>query len=59
MLQPARKLWNVYASLQAGLASAERVFSITDVQSNIVDTSNPVEIYNFKDQIKFENVSFQ
>jgi subfamily B ATP-binding cassette protein MsbA len=59
MLQPVRKLWNVYASLQAGLASAERVFSITDVKSNIIDAPNPKQITALKEGIKFKNVSFQ
>ena len=59
MLQPGRKLWNVYASLQVGLASAERVFSITDVQSNIIAAPIPKQITALKEGIKFENVSFQ
>ena len=59
MLQPARKLGNVNASIQAGLASAERVFSITDVKSNIVDVANAKQIMDFKEKIEFKDVSFQ
>ena len=59
MLQPARKLANVNAQIQAGLASAERVFSITDVQPDIVDPPTPILLNDFKKYIKFDNVSFQ
>ena len=59
MLQPARKLGNVNASIQAGLASAERVFSITDVKSNIVDVPNAKQITDFKKKIEFKDVYFQ
>ena len=42
MLQPARKLGSVNAQIQAGLASASRVFSILDT---------PIEIKDFPDAI--------
>ena len=58
MLQPARKLGNVYALIQGGLGSAERVFKILDTKPNIkeIDSSPNLEI-NTGD-IKFKNVSF-
>jgi len=59
MLQPARKLGNVNAQIQAGLASAERVFSITDVKPDIVDAPNAKQIIEFNEQIEFQNVCFQ
>jgi subfamily B ATP-binding cassette protein MsbA len=59
MMQPARKLGNVMAGIQAGLASAERVFSITDVESNITNPSNPKPLSELKESIKLTNVSFQ
>jgi len=59
MLQPARKLGNVNAQIQGGLASAERVFSIIDIKSNITNPIHPVEIQEFTNHIKFNNVSFQ
>ena len=59
MLQPARKLGNVNAQIQGGLASAERVFSIIDIESNITNPIHPVEIQEFTNHIKFNNVSFQ
>ena len=59
MLQPARQLGNVNAIIQGGLASAERVFTVLDVKSDIVDPSSPVALNEFSKEIKFENVSFR
>ena len=57
MLQPARKLGNVNAIIQSGLASADRVFSIVDVHPDITDPKSPIELNKFKKTIQFEKVS--
>ena len=59
MLQPARKLGNINAIIQGGLASAERVFTVLDVKPDIVDPETPVKLVGFNKEIKFENVSFK
>ena len=59
MLQPARKLGNVNAIIQGGLASADRVFSVLDVMPDIVNPKAPIQLDGFKKEIKFENVSFK
>jgi len=59
MLQPARKLGNVNAIIQGGLASADRVFSVLDVMPDIVNPKAPIKLDGFKKDIKFENVSFK
>ena len=59
MLQPARKLGNVNAIIQGGLASADRVFSVLDVMPDIVNPKTPIKLDGFKKDIKFENVSFK
>ena len=59
MLQPAKKLGTVTTQIQAGLASAERVFNIIDVKSNIKDPVVPKILNEFKKGITFEDVSFQ
>ena len=59
MLQPARKLGNVNAIIQGGLASADRVFSVLDVMPDIVNPKAPIKLDGFKKEIKFENVSFK
>ncbi len=59
MMDPLRKLSNVNVSLQAGAASAERIFSILDTEPNIVDKTDSVKIDSFEKQIMFNNVSFK
>ena len=58
MLQPARKLGNVYALIQSGLGSAERVFKILDTKTNIVDSPKPKILKSFNKKLVFKNVDF-
>ena len=58
MLQPARKLGNVNVQIQAGLASAERIFSILDTPLNTKTIKNSKRIKSFKDKIEFQSVNF-
>ncbi len=59
MLQPAKKLGSVNTQIQVGLASAERIFNILNIKSNIINPSKPSFIKTFNNQISFKNVSFQ
>lgn len=59
LMQPAKKLGNVNAQIQAGLASADRVFQILDVEISIVDIENAKTITKFDDEIKFNDVTFK
>ncbi len=59
MMDPLRKLSKVNVSLQAGAASAERIFSILDTEPNIVDKTDSVKINSFEKQIMFNNVGFK
>ena len=45
-------------SLQAALASAERVFEMLDEEEERLDTPSPVILRNTKGQISFQHVSF-
>ena len=58
MLQPARKLGNVNAQIQSGLASAERVFSIIDTPISIKDPTSPKPLSSFTNSIQYKNVTF-
>ena len=44
--------------LQNGLASADRVFNIMDIESDIKDSKNAVKINDLKEKLMFKNVSF-
>ena len=59
MMQPARKLGGVNAKIQAGIASAERVFTIFDTHPKIINIENSKIISGLEKSIQFENVSFK
>jgi ATP-binding cassette, subfamily B, multidrug efflux pump len=57
-ISPLRQLANMYNSIQAALAGAERVFEIIDTpaeEDNASDTPLPVPV---KGEVRFENVRF-
>ena len=58
LFQPLKNLTNVVIELQNGLASADRVFAIMDIDSDIKDTNNAVEIVHIKESLSFNQVSF-
>jgi len=58
-LQPIRSLSNVFAEVQVGAASAERVFHILDTKPTIIDADNSIKDIVFNEHISFDNVSFQ
>ncbi len=58
LFQPLRSLTNVINELQNGLASADRVFNIMDIESDIKDSKNAVKINDLKEKLMFKNVSF-
>ncbi len=59
VLQPAKVISSSLASIQRGIASAERIFSITDNVPLIKEKENPVTLGEFKRGIEFANVSFK
>ena len=58
-LQPIRVLSNVLAEIQVGAASAERVFSILDIEPSITDKINAIEEISFHNEVAFDHVFFQ
>ena len=58
-LQPIRSLSNVFAEIQVGAASAERVFNILDTKPSILDKDNVIKDITFNDSIVFDKVAFQ
>ena len=58
-LQPIRSLSNVFAEIQVGAASAERVFNILDTKPSILDKDNAIKDITFNDSIVFDKVAFQ
>ena len=58
MLQPSRRLGTGIATIQSGIASANRVKSVLDIK---IDNSQigTKDIINFKNKIHFSNVDFK
>lgn len=57
-LNPIKSLNTVNQDIQTAMASAERVYSVLDAPRTIVEVEDALEISEFKDAIRFENVSF-
>ena len=57
VLRPIKSLAGVNLSIQTSIASAERVFSIIDVNPQI-ENEKTKNILDFNEKIKFENVKF-
>ena len=58
LFQPLKNLTNVVNELQNGLASADRVFAIMDIKSDIQDSTDARNVKDLNSNISFNNVSF-
>ena len=58
-LQPIRSLSNVFAEIQVGAASAERVFGILNTEPAILDGDEVIENVAFNESVTFDHVFFQ
>ncbi len=57
-IQPLRQLANMYNSIQAALAGAERVFEIIDTEEEIKDLPNAAVLKYIKGGVDFADVDF-
>jgi ATP-binding cassette, subfamily B, multidrug efflux pump len=57
-IQPLRLLANMYNSIQAALAGAERVFEILDTPSEVDDAPRAVPLTVLQGHVQFDHVSF-
>jgi ATP-binding cassette subfamily B protein len=57
-IQPLRLLANMYNSIQAALAGAERVFEIIDTQAEPDDAPQALPLSAIQGHVQFEHVSF-
>jgi ATP-binding cassette, subfamily B, multidrug efflux pump len=55
---PLRQLANLYNSIQAALAGAERVFQIMDLPSEVPDAPGAISLVNVQGDVQFEHVRF-
>jgi len=57
-IQPLRQLANMYNSIQAALAGAERVFEIIDTQPEVQDAPDAAPLDALRGDVRFEGVHF-
>ncbi len=58
MIQPAKNFSNGITSLQKGVVSAQRIFTIIDTESAIRNKPDAIHLRDFHSEIEFKNVSF-
>ena len=57
-IQPLRQIANLYNSIQAALAGAERVFNILDTPPEVMDAPDAVTLSEIHGQVRFDHVDF-
>ena len=57
--KPMKNIANLNATLQQGLAAAQRVFSVLDLRSNITEREDARPILNTRGKIRFEDIHFR
>ena len=58
VMRPAKAISDSFSNIHSGIAAGERVLQLIDEKPAIVDVPNSVTIYDFKSEIKFDNVCF-
>ena len=59
VIPPAKTFAQGFYSIQKGMASAERIFEITDAEEIIEEKPNAIPIKSFKNEIEYRNVFFK
>ncbi len=59
LYEPVKKLTNMNNSIQAGVAAAERVYEVLDMEPEIKDRPDALELLPGSYSIEFDNVSFR
>lgn len=57
--QPLRQIADLYNSIQAGLAGAERVFEILDEVPEVQDAPDATPLENVRGEVEFDHVYFE
>jgi subfamily B ATP-binding cassette protein MsbA len=59
LFEPFKKLVKTNYTIQQGIAGAERVFALMDIQSEIVDRPGAATVHGLREGLAFENVWFE
>ncbi len=57
--EPVKKFAEENNNIFRGVAAAERMYEVLDIESSIQDAPDAIDLHAFKDQIEFRNVSFK
>lgn len=58
ILTPAKTISRASYQVKNGLAAAERVFEVLEIENQIVDKPNAVKLEQFEDKISIKNITF-
>ncbi|WP_192346501.1 ABC transporter ATP-binding protein [Algoriphagus sp. Y33] len=58
VLNPAKEISRAVSSIQRGIASAERIFTVVDTPTQISSPANPAALSFFEKSVEVKNVSF-
>ncbi|EHQ28255.1 ABC transporter ATP-binding protein [Mucilaginibacter paludis] len=58
VMRPAKAISDSFSNIHSGIAAGERVLELIDTKPQIFDLPNAVPVDGFKNEIRFENVSF-
>lgn len=58
VMRPAKALTDAFSNIHNGIAAGERVLSLIDEQSLLVDKPDAKDVKEFKDKIEFKQVGF-
>jgi subfamily B ATP-binding cassette protein MsbA len=59
LIPPAKSFSDAFVKVQRGQASADRINEILDADDRILEDENPVDLTDFKNEIRFVDVSFK
>ncbi|HVP07438.1 MAG TPA: ABC transporter ATP-binding protein [Candidatus Acidoferrum sp.] len=58
MIKPVKSLSQIHIKLQEGMAAAERVFEVLDTPEKITETTDALEVSEFKNSIRYDDICF-
>jgi subfamily B ATP-binding cassette protein MsbA len=59
LIQPIKSLSQVYGKIQEGMAASQRIFDVLDTKPRVISSPKGIKKTDFKENLVFENVSFQ
>ncbi|MEM7105079.1 MAG: ABC transporter ATP-binding protein [Bacteroidota bacterium] len=59
IINPSKAFSSAFYNIQKGMAANERVDELMDAENAIMETENPIPIFEFKKEIEFKSVRFE